>query len=163
MKIIYMHHAERNIGPNHRDPILRQEEDITETGIEECELLGNEFLKNANKYKIKAIYTSPYIRCKHTSEIINKYLNVPIIEDERLNEAEGVDEISSGNLWKRVMEAIDDIVEKYNDEDDILCVTSGVNLTGFICYFYKLDYKNIETISQGTFCSPVNFTIKKNK
>lgn len=45
MRIIYMHHAERNIGPNHSDPILRQEEDITETGIEECELLGKEFVK----------------------------------------------------------------------------------------------------------------------
>lgn len=30
MRIIYMHHAERNIGPNHSDPILRQEEDKQE-------------------------------------------------------------------------------------------------------------------------------------
>ena len=78
MRIIYMHHAERNIGPNHNNPILRQEEDITKTGIEECELLGKEFVQNTNNYNIKAIVTSPYLRCKHTSEIINKYLNVPI-------------------------------------------------------------------------------------
>lgn len=84
MRIIYMHHAERNIGPNHSDPILRQE-DITETGIEECELLGREFLQNTNEYKVKAIYTSPYLRCVHTAEIINKYLNVSMIKDDRFN------------------------------------------------------------------------------
>ena len=40
MKVIYMHHAERNIGENHNDPKLRQLEDITETGVQEAELLA---------------------------------------------------------------------------------------------------------------------------
>ena len=162
MRIIYMHHAERNIGPNHSDPILRQEEDITETGIEECELLGKEFVKNNNKYNIKAIYTSPYLRCKHTAEIINKYLKVPIIEEEKFNECNSGEKFPS--LWKRTMEGIDSIIknDNYTNEDDILVVTSGVNITGFICYFYNVDPENCPTFSQGTFCSPVNFMYKKD-
>lgn len=161
MRIIYMHHAEREIGVNHSDPILRQQEDITETGIEECELLGKEFIKNNNKYNIKAIIISPYLRCKHTAEIINKYLNVPVIEDERFNESELGEKFPS--LWKRVMAGIDDIVKNpiYTNDDDILVVTSGVNITGFICYFYNIDPDNCPTYSQGTFCSPINFMYKK--
>ena len=112
MIIIYMHHAERNIGPNHSDPILRQAEDITETGIEECELLGREFLQNTNEYKVKAIYTSPYLRCVHTAEIINKYLNVPIIKDDRFNECLSKEELHSGNMWIRIMNGIDDFVHQ---------------------------------------------------
>lgn len=163
MRIIYMHHAERNIGPNHNNPILRQEEDITKTGIEECELLGKEFVQNTNNYNIKAIVTSPYLRCKHTSEIINKYLKVPIIEDERFNECQSKEEMNSGDLWKRIMSGIDDIVknDSYKNEDDILIVTSGINLTGFVCYFYNINPESKPKLSQGTFCSPVNFMIEK--
>lgn len=159
MRIIYMHHAERNIGPNHNDPILRQEEDITETGIEECEILGKQ-LSNS-KYNIKKIYTSPYLRCKHTTEIINKYINVPIIEDERFNEGQPGEKFPE--IWKRTISALDEIVkdESYTNEDDILIVTSGVNITGFICYFYNIDPDNCSTFSQGTFCSPVNFNVWK--
>ena len=161
MRIIYMHHAERDIGPNHNDPILRQEEDITETGIQEAELLGQEFVKNNNKYNIKAIVASPYKRCMHTAEIIAKYVNAPIVQDARFNEAEGHDDMSSGALWQRTMDGIQDIVDKYDIDDDILVVTSGINLTGFICYFYNIDPKSHPTLSQGTFCSPVNFIVEK--
>ena len=159
MRIIYMHHAERAIGPNHNDPILRQEEDITETGIKEADLMGQEFKQNNNKYNIKAIVSSPYKRCIHTAEVINKYLNVPIIEDERFNEAQSKEEMQSGDLWKRNMDAIEDIVKKYDIDDDILVITSGVNLTGFICYFYNIDPTSKPAVAQGTFCSPVNFII----
>ena len=161
MRIIYMHHAERDIGPDHDDSVLAQEEDITEIGIKECELLGNEFNINTNNYNIKAIYTSPYKRCVHTATIFNKYLNVDIIEDDRLNECAGKDEIRSGDLYKRIMASIDDIVKNYNNEDDILVITSGINLTGFICYFYNIDPTSNPPIAQGTFCSPVNFIVEK--
>ena len=161
MRIIYMHHAERDIGPNHNDPILRQEEDITETGIKEAELLGQEFVQNNNKYNIKAIVSSPYKRCMHTAEIIAKYINAPIIEDARFNECAGHDEIVNGDLWQRTMDGFQDIVYKYNIDDDILVVTSGINLTGFICYFYNIDPKSHPDIAQGTFCSPVNFIINE--
>lgn len=52
-------------------------------------------LQNTNNYKIKAIIISTYKRCKHTAEIINKYLNVPIIEDSRFNECNSGEEFSS--------------------------------------------------------------------
>lgn len=52
MKIIYMHHAERDIGSNHNDPKLRQLEDITEIGAQEAELLA----KRLEKQKITAIH-----------------------------------------------------------------------------------------------------------
>ena len=88
-----MHHAERNIGENHNDPKLRQLEDITETGVQEAELLAKR-LQNQN---IAAIVTSPYVRCKHTAEIMNQYHNSPIIEDERFNE------MNSGEDWEHLL------------------------------------------------------------
>ena len=155
MRIVYMHHAERNIGENHHDPILRQEEDITELGIKDAEIIAERF-KNQ---KITAIYTSPYLRCTHTAEIINKYHNVPIIHEDRLNE------MNSGEEWKdllkRNMEAIDDIVNKHDDDDLIICVTSGVNLSAFICYFYHIEPTNDVPWAQGGDISPVNFTVGK--
>ncbi len=152
MRIIYMHHAERAIGENHLDPKLRQLEDITEVGIKSAELIADRF-KNQN---ITAIVTSPYLRCKHTAEIINKYHNVPIIEDERFNESEYHEE--KVHLLKRNMEAIDDIYNKYNDDDIILCVTSGINLTAFVCYFYGIEPTNETPLSQAADISPINFT-----
>lgn len=152
MRIIYMHHAERDIGPNHSDPVLRQEEDITKLGIKDAEVIA----KRMSKVNITAIVTSPYIRCKHTAEIINKYHNVPIIEDERFNESEHHEE--KVHLLKRNMEAIDDIYNKYNDDDIILCVTSGINLTAFVCYFYGIEPTNETPLSQAADISPINFT-----
>jgi broad specificity phosphatase PhoE len=152
MKIIYVHHAERDIGPNHTDPILRQKEDITKLGVEQAELLS----KRMSNTKITAIVTSPYLRCKHTAEIINKYHNLPIVEDERFNESEYHEERE--HLLRRNMEAIDDIYKKYNDDDTILCVTSGINLTAFICYFYDIEPTNQVPLSQAWDISPISFT-----
>ena len=155
MKIMFMHHAERVIGPNHYDPILRQEEDITDLGIEQAKLLA----KRLSKVKLTAIVTSPYLRCKHTAEIINEFHNVPLIEDERFNEKEMEEEWK--HLLKRNMEAIDDIYNKYNDEDIILCVTSGINLSAFICYFYGIEPTNDVPLSQAADMSPINFMKEK--
>ena len=157
MKIVYLHHAERAIGENHLDPILRQEEDITELGIEEAKLIG----KQLGKKQVTAIYTSPYLRCKHTAEIINEFQNVEIIDEPRFNEKE-YDE-SWESLLKRNCDALDDIVNKYNDDDIILCVTSGVNLSGFVCYFYGIEPSNDVPWCQGTTISPVNFMYGKTK
>lgn len=152
MKIIYMHHAERIISKNHQDEQLRQLEDITELGRKEAELLSKK-IKNQN---ITAIVTSPYIRCKHTAEIINKYHKAPIIEDERFNE------MSKDEKWedllKRNIEAIDNIVNTYNDNDTIICITSGVNLSAFICYFYDIKPSNNVPWIQAASISPINFT-----
>ena len=131
MKVIYMHHAERdskkeNIG----NPELRKLEDITERGVQEAEILAE---KLKGRTDIKAIYTSPYIRCKHTADIINSYINVPIIESERLNE------IQKGEGWKHFfffyLNVLKELDNKYTKDDTIICVTSGVNLAAFVCYF----------------------------
>ncbi len=155
MKIIYVHHAERNVSKDHSNSELRQLEDITETGIKEAEFLA----ERLKKQKVKAIVTSPYLRCKHTSEILNKYINVPIIEDSRFNEMQKNEEWK--HLLKRNMEAIDDIVKTYKDDDTIICVTSGVNVSAFICYFYKIEPSNETPWSQAAGLSPMIFTIGK--
>ncbi len=156
MKIIYMHHAERDIGEKHFDPILRQEEDITELGIKCADLIA----ERTKSKKFTAIYTSPYLRCKHTAEIINKYHNVSIIEDKRFNEKE-MDEPWE-DLLKRNMEAIDDIVKKYDDDDLVVCLTSGVNISAFICYFYGIKPSNDVPWTQAADISPVVFTTNKD-
>lgn len=149
MKILYVHHAERD---RLNKSIERQFQDITKNGITEAELLANK-LKNFN---ITAIYTSPYLRCIHTAEIINKYNKVPIYEENRFNEME------NSETWKefqiRNMKAIDDIIKKHNDNDFIICVTSGVNLSAFIHYFTKLEPSNNNPLIQGITISPVLFS-----
>lgn len=149
MKIIYLHHAERDTKGG-----VNQENDITENGIKEVELLA-EKAKNLN---IKAIYTSPYLRCKHTAEIINKYNNAPIIEDPRFNECD----IEWDEFLKRNMEAIDHIVKNNKDEDTIVCVTSGVNLSAFICYFYGLKPTKDIPYTQAMACCPICFQVGDN-
>ena len=131
---------------------MRQLEDITDIGIKEAELLAERF-KNKN---ITAIVTSPYIRCKHTAEIINKYHNAPIIDDDRFNEKD-MDE-DWEHLLKRNMEAIDNIVNSYGDDDTIICVTSGVNFSAFVCYFYDIKPANDVPWSQAGDISPIIFT-----
>ena len=158
MKIIYMHHAERDmISSAEWGTLERTFDDITDAGKKRAEFLA-ERLKNE---KINAIITSPYLRCKHTAEIMNKYHNLNIIEDDRFNEIQREEEWES--LLKRNMEAIDDIVNKYSDDSVIICVTSGVNISAFICYTYKISPSNDVPWSQAADLSPVIFDIKKQR
>ncbi len=152
MKVIYMHHAERDIGPGHNDKDLRQLEDITERGIREAEIVA-ERLKDE---KITAIISSPYLRCMHTGEIINKYHHLEIIEDARFNEKRLEEDWV--DFMNRNMEAIDDIFHKYSDDSIIICITSGVNLTAFVSYFFEIPPKKDMTWCQANGISPVNFT-----
>ena len=156
MKIIYMHHAERdNSSDAEWGSFERTFDDITETGKRQVELLAQR-LKNE---KINAIVSSPYLRCIHTAEIINKYHNIQIREDSRFNEIQKNEEWSC--LLKRNMEAIDDIVKFHSDDDVVLCVTSGVNISAFICYAYNIIPSNEVPWSQACDISPVVFNIKK--
>ena len=149
MKVYYLHHAERDINSNIEN---KQEEDITESGIQEALLIA-EKLKGQN---ITAIYSSTYKRCIHTAQIINKYLDVPIIFEKRFNEKEKSEEWQA--LLKRNMDAIDDIVKKYHENDTVICVTSGVNISAFICYFYNIKPTNNVCWTQAGNCSLINFT-----
>ena len=61
-------------------------------------------------------------------------------------------------MIKRTKEALDDIVHSYEDKSTIVCVTSGVNLTGFICYFYNIEQTKDIVWAKAISTSPVRFT-----
>lgn len=155
MKIIYMHHAERNITESTEIPELRQLDDITKRGEDIANILAERF----KGLKVTAIITSPYLRCKHTAKIINRYLKAPIIEDERLNEVYG--NIEWSDALNRNIAAIDDIIRKYDNDDTIICVTSGVNISAFICYFYNIKPNNNIPYTQAVDISPIMFNYDK--
>lgn len=156
MKIVYMHHAERNKSSDAEwGSFERTFDDITKIGKKQAELLAQR-LKNE---KISAIVSSPYLRCMHTAEIINKYHNLEIKEDCRFNEIQKDEEWVS--LLKRNMEAIDEIVKSHSNDEIVLCVTSGVNISAFICYTYNIVPSNDVPWSQACDISPVIFDIKK--
>lgn len=169
MKIFYVHHALRAKG---NPP--SQNDGIQEVGKQDAEIVAKIFLdaKEGGK-NIKAIYTSPYFRCRETARIINKYIQVPVIEDSRLNEF--VDErqmIKYGlktediETWKscqeRIIQCIKDIVYSYSAEDIVICVTSGVNITAFISLAYKIAPSNDLPFPSVPSCSPIGFDIDKS-
>ena len=80
MKIIYVHHAERDFS-NLNDINLRQLDDITLDGVKDADLLSSKIAK----LNVTKIITSSYLRCKHTAEILNKNLSVDIIYEDRFN------------------------------------------------------------------------------
>ena len=147
MKIIYVHHAERDHG---NKDVPRQEQDITEDGIKEAELLA----KKVHLLGVTKIYSSEYIRCIHTAEILNKDLGLDIIVEKRFNEKE------TGETWKEFLDrnkaAIQDIIDNGVKEDVVLCISSGVNLSAFVSYFDGSD----NAFCQALTMSPVLFRTK---
>ena len=170
MKIIYIHHALRNLGnpPSQDDGILP-------LGVKDAEVTA-EVLKSMldkSKSKFKAIYTSPYYRCKKTAEIITKFINLPIYEEPRFNEFNKVFDVVEGNktitkteTWSecqtRIREAIKEIVFKYEDNDTIICVTSGVNISAFIGLAYKIPISENIPFPLVPSCSPIGFEIDES-
>ena len=161
MKIFYVHHALRNIG----NPPT-QEDGLKELGIKDANIVADIFEDGKRYMNVKAIYTSPFYRCKETSRLINKNLNVPIIEDERLNECGSVYYGERKETWeecqKRIIESIKDIVFKYDEKDTVICVTSGVNLTAFICVAYGIEPNSKLPFPLVPSCSPIGFEINRD-
>ena len=152
MNIVYCHHAQRMHTGSQKD-------DITELGRQDAELVG-QFIKDIPN--VKAIYTSPYFRCVKTARIINKSLNVPIIEEDRFNEFVSKENKETWvDLQKRVIAGIKDIVNKYNDEDSIICVTSGVNIAGFLDWNLGLEPSENMPFLGIISCSPIIFKYNK--
>lgn len=147
MKIIYIHHAERDHSNKDIDP---QEQDITMDGITEAEILA----KKIHLLGVTKIYSSEYIRCVHTAEILNKNLGLEIIIEKRFNEKE------KSETWEEFLNrnksAIQDIIDSGEKSDVVLCVSSGVNLSAFVSYFYESD----KAFCQALAMSPVLFTTK---
>ena len=168
MKIFYLHHALRKKG----NPST-QDDDIEQLGIEDAKNVSELFKMASSKIKFKAIYTSPYLRCKKTSEIVNQYINVPIYEDPRLNEfGNMVSVVQDGKTvqkketWLdcqlRLRDAIKDIVNKYDKDDAVICVTSGVNITAFISLAYKIEPDENLPCPMVPSCSLVGFEIDES-
>lgn len=170
MKIFYVHHALRQLG---NPP--SQEDKLEPLGIKDAENTAELFkiMSEKSKSKIKAIYTSPYYRCAKTAQIINRYIDVPIFEEPRFNEYNKVFEVVKGDkivtlteTWQecqlRIREAIKEIVFKYNDDDIVICVTSGVNITAFIGLAYKIPASDKLPFPWVPSCSPIGFDIDKS-
>lgn len=170
MKIFYIHHALRDKGnpPSQNDGILP-------LGIKDAENTAELFkmISENSKSKFKAIYTSPYYRCAKTAEIINKYMNLPIYEEPRFNEFHNVFEVlakgqdaAETETWlecqTRIRDAVKDIVFKYDDDDAVICVTSGVNITAFISLAFKIPTSESHPFPWVPSCSPVGFDIDKS-
>lgn len=170
MKIIYVHHALREIG----NPPT-QDDKIQPLGIQDAETTAEllKIMSEKSKSNFKAIYTSPYYRCAKTAEIINKYLDLPIYEESRLNEFNKVFDVIEGGVsttktetWtecqNRIRESIKDIVFKYDDTDTVICVTSGVNITAFIGLAFKIHASDDLPFPWVPSCSPICFEIDKS-
>ena len=158
MKIIYVHHGNRKLG----NPPT-QEDDLTEIGYKDCELVAQLLNNKDAKANVKAIYTSQFFRCKKTAEIINKNLNVPIIEDKRLDEYGSIKDETWVDLQNRVTECIDQIQQTYNNDDIIICVTSGLNICAFINKAYNLPASNNTPFIFVPNCCPLIFNYENRK
>ena len=147
MKIVYVHHAERDFINKEIDP---QEHDITEDEIKEDKLLA----KKVHLLGVTKIYSSSYKRCIHTAEILNKNLGLEIILEKRFNEKEKSE--SWEDFINRNKDAIQNIIDNGEKSDVVLCVSSGVNLSAFVSYFYESD----SAFCQALAMSPVLFKTK---
>lgn len=170
MKIIYIHHALRAVG----NPPT-QNDGIQPLGIKDAETTAEllKVMSDKSKSTFRAIYTSPYYRCSETAKLINKYINLPIYEEPRFNEFNKVFEVIQGDksitkteTWSecqtRIRNAIKDIVDKYDNNDTVICVTSGVNITAFIGLAYKIPVSENMPFPWVPSCSPIGFEIDKS-
>lgn len=168
MKIFYVHHALRDKG---NPP--GQADGLKELGVQDAKIVAQIF-EDYNQYlNIKAIYTSPYFRCKKTAELINENLNVPIFDEPRFNEFNDVyayikgEAKDKGERWRglqeSIIQAIKEIVNKYDEDknDCVICVTSGVNITAFIDLAYGLEPSEKRPFPMVPSCSPIGFDITK--
>ena len=137
-KIYFVRHGQTDYNLNH---IAQGRLDIplNATGVEQAEVMA----ENLKDTKIDVIYVSPLVRAKKTAEIINKFHNVKLIEDERINEFDiGT---MSGNIslddWKASgrLELVDNN-EKYKAESWQELYDRVINL------YQELEQSEVENI-----------------
>ncbi len=158
MRVIYCHHAQRDRDKS-KPRELWQEDDITQLGEEDARI----YAKMLAQYNIKitAVYTSPFLRCKRTAQVIGGSFGAPIYEEERFNEFKSFENESWTDCLNRIISAINDITNKHEEEDVILCVTSGVNISGFVCWAYDIEPSESTPFPMVISCSPVAFDYHK--
>ena len=158
MKIIYCHHANRKIG-NPPGP----NDDITLLGKKDAKNVAK-LIKIANqKQPISAIYSSPFLRCKKTANIINKYVNAPIVLDERFNEKDYNGPESWVDCQNRIKSGILDVIKKHDNSETVVIVTSGVNVASFINLAYGVEASETTPYLGLSMCCPILFNIDKEK
>ena len=156
MKLIYVHHGHRakTYPPSQNDG-------LTEIGEKDTFLTAEILKELKQKANPVAIYTSQFFRCTKTAENINKHLNLPIIIDKRLDEFRSVENETWTDLLNRVIACIKDAVEKYDNDSTIIFVTSGVNLSGFVCFAYNIEPNENIPFPLVPSCSPIGFDYDK--
>lgn len=83
--------------------------------------------------------------------------------DSRLDEFGTVKDETYSDMLKRTAGVIDDITNKFEDTDSVICVSSGINVSAFICRSFNLAInENIPKIGIPSL-SPLIFEIKKGK
>ena len=156
MKIIYVHHGNRL-----KSNPPTQDDDLTKLGYKDCELVAELFNNEKIKNSIKAIYTSNFFRCTKTAEIINTHLNLQIMQDSRLNEFGSFENETWVDCQNRIINCLDDIIEIYNEQDIVICVTSGVNIGAFICKSFNIKPSENTPFLGVPSCSPIIFEFEK--
>jgi broad specificity phosphatase PhoE len=156
MKVVYIHHANRkkSFPPS-------QDDDITFLGEQDAKLTANLLFEANKKEKITKVYSSTFLRCSKTASLINEKLGLEIEFDERLNEHGS----NAGESWldtqTRLQEFIDEMVAKHNDNECVICVTSGINVAAFISKAYGLPPSKTAPMIGVPSCSPLIFEYKK--
>lgn len=157
MKVIYIHHANRQKG---NPP--SQNDGISEVGLKDLEVT-KELLNMANKkQKISTIYTSQFFRCTKTAEVINTDIKAKVVVDIRLDEVGSVENETWVDAQIRLHEFLDEIVEKHDDSDTVVCVTSGINLGAFVAKSLNLKPSRNFPMYGVPSCSPIVFEYKKD-
>lgn len=156
MKIIYVHHANRKKGcpPSQMD-------DITLLGEKDAELTSELLAQAKQKENIVKIYSSTFLRCTKTAQIINEKLDLPIILDERLNEHRSFENESWLDTQTRLRDCIDEIINCHADNECVICVTSGINVAAFISKAYGFNPSDETPMIGVPSCSPLVFEYKK--
>ncbi len=133
---------------------------MTKLGIQDAKICAKLLKLIDEKRKITAIISSNYNRCIKTAEIINSKIKVPIILDDRFNEFNPKKE-NWTNFQKRNQNALNNVLRDYGDNDIIVFVTSGVNVTNFINLTYQLSPSSNAPFLCVPSCSPIMFEVKK--
>ena len=157
--------------------------ELNENGIEQAKITS-EKLKDR---KIDVIISSPLKRAKQTAEIINQKLNCPIYIEEGIAErdfgefeGEYKNEFDFEGFWsyeknlkydkaenirdffERIYNALDNIIEKYNDKNVLIVSHGGVSRV-VNCYFNGIPNKD-NIISLGLRnCEVAQYTPNKSE
>ena len=153
MKFVYVHHGNRKImkTPNEND-------NLTLLGKKDCTLVAKLLNNPEVKQNAKVIFTAPNLRCRKTAQIINRHIKLPIIEDALLNEFDKKHE-TWVDCQNRIISFIENALKTYHQTDMVICVTSGVNVAGFICKAFNISASNKNAFVGVPSCSPLIFEI----